>query len=224
MFGIPQGNTVRLFAILLLFCQLAWGLGVNVTITNLTRGITFAPLLIVVHAQTNQLFKVGQKSSYEMQIMAEKGDISELVLRTGNSAQFHSNPANGMLGAGKSTGGSIRYIKESNTHLSIVGMMLPTNDAFVGLGSVKIPTEVGTYVYYAKAYDAGTEANDELASSISNFATGRDGTGLNVATEGFIHIHRGVVGDTNAHGGISDLDSMRHRWLNPVARVEVVVY
>ena len=215
---------MRLFVVLLLASELLWGLGINVKITNLTRGISFAPLLIVVHTQNNQPFTVGQKSSYEMQVMAEKGDISELVLRTGNSAQFHSNPANGMLGAGKTTGGSIRYIKETNTHLSIVGMMLPTNDAFVGLESIKIPQEVGTYIYYAKAYDAGTEANDELTSSIPNLATGRDGSGFAVATEGFIHIHRGIVGDTNAHGGKSDLDSTRHRWLNPVARVEVVVY
>ena len=49
-------------------------------------------------------------------------------------------------------------------YLSILSMLIPTNDAFVGLDSVKIPTEPGTYTYMLHAYDAGTELNDELNS------------------------------------------------------------
>jgi len=38
-----------------------------------------------------------------------------------------------------------------------------------------------------------------------------------------VHIHRGLLGDTNSAGGISDVDSTIHRWQNPVAKVVVTV-
>jgi hypothetical protein len=38
-----------------------------------------------------------------------------------------------------------------------------------------------------------------------------------------VHVHRGTLGDMNLAGGISDLDSSVHHWLNPVAKVVVTV-
>ena len=38
-----------------------------------------------------------------------------------------------------------------------------------------------------------------------------------------VHIHRNTLGDTDPTGGVSDLDSTVHRWLNPVVRVVVTV-
>jgi hypothetical protein len=38
-----------------------------------------------------------------------------------------------------------------------------------------------------------------------------------------VHVHRGIVGDHNLEGGLSDLDSGIHRWLNPVAEVIIEV-
>jgi phosphoketolase len=87
------------------------------------------------------------------------------------------------------------------------------------------------------AYDAGTEANNELLGAVDagvpgnagvpGAPGGRAGTGGTGAagadTNQRIHIHRGVLGDTNATGGVSDLDSRVHRWLNPVARIVVNV-
>jgi len=52
-------------------------------------------------------------------------------------------------------------------------------------------------------------------------ATG--GTGVVADIEGFVHIHRGVLGDNNTTGGLSDLKSTKHRWLNPVARAIITV-
>jgi len=114
-------------------------------------------------------------------------------------------------------------------------MMLPTNDGFVGLDSQRIPRWPGTYRYFLYGYDAGTEANDELITG--GGALGAPGIpfdpGENEGTEGSgaidfdanetVHIHRGVVGDNDPEGGISDLDNAIHRWLNPVAEVIVKV-
>ena len=50
-------------------------------------------------------------------------------------------------------------------------MLIPTNDAFVGMDSIEIPTEPGTYTYYLNAYDAGTDLrqiNAELNGAYSD--------------------------------------------------------
>ncbi|MFT6639349.1 MAG: hypothetical protein ACJAUZ_000339 [Flavobacteriaceae bacterium] len=39
--------------------------------------------------------------------------------------------------------------------------------------------------------------------------------------EGFVHIHRNVLGDHDAEGGSSDINAAVHRLLNPVARITV---
>ena len=123
----------------------------------------------------------------------------------------------------------------ANVLLSIVAMLLPTNDAFAGLNAVSIPTEPGTYAFDVPAYDAGTEANDELltgggapgAAGIPadpGGLAGNGGTGAAAADANpSVHIHRNTLGDTDANGGTSDLDSRVHRWLNPVVRVVITV-
>jgi hypothetical protein len=115
-------------------------------------------------------------------------------------------------------------------------MLLPTNDGFVGLDSAAIPQQKGTYTYVLNGYDAGTEANDELitgggapgAPGIPG-APGMDGGtgGTGVAgpdANPNVHIHRGNIGDTDPLGGMSDVDSSIHRWLNPVATAVVTVH
>ena len=48
-----------------------------------------------------------------------------------------------------------------------------------------------------------------------------NGTGVAADVEGFVHIHRNVLGDTSATDGVSDIDATVHRWLNPVASVTI---
>lgn len=57
-------------------------------------------------------------------------------------------------------------------------MLIPTNDAFVGMDSIAIPTEPGTYTYYLNAYDAGTELNDELNSARTDIVEAETGNAL----------------------------------------------
>ena len=123
----------------------------------------------------------------------------------------------------------------SNDALSVVAMLLPTNDAFAGLNSVNIPMAAGTYEFLLPAFDSGTEANDELvtgggAPGVAGIPadpgglTGTGGTGAATTDANTtVHIHRNTLGDTDATGGSSDLDSRVHRWLNPVVRVVVTV-
>lgn len=197
---------------------------ISVKITNLTKGISFTPILVAAHPSTSGTFTSGEAASAEIEAMAEGGDISGLVTQLGTNTQFDNNPAGGLLTAGQNTTSEIIDLTTDNTNLTILSMMLPTNDAFIALNNIEIPTKAGTYTYYLNAYDAGTEANDELEASIPGPAlTQSGGTGVTTTAEGFIHIHRGTLGDDNTTGGVSDLDPTLHRWLNPVAKVELTV-
>ncbi|WP_448547211.1 spondin domain-containing protein [Thalassotalea fusca] len=207
----------------------------EITVTNLTQGIYYTPILIAAHNTDIDMFTVGEAASNELQAMAEGGDISGLsTLVTAGNADIVENPAGGLLAPASSTTTTLNTM-EGNTHLSLVSMMLPTNDGFIGLDSWMIPSESGTYSFTLSAYDAGTEANDEIingggAPGVAGIpiAPGNDagagGAGVTSMEENtMIHVHRGNLGDDDLSGGKSDLDNTVHRWLNPVARVTVVV-
>jgi len=196
---------------------------IEVKITNLTKGISFTPLLVSAHNASAKLFMGGTPASANLQAMAEGGDISGLVSDlNATNADIVQNPADGLLAAGATTTAELNTTI-GNDYLSVVAMMLPTNDGFIGLNGIKIPTTAGTYRYTLNAYDAGTEANDELASHIPALATGSGATGINTTAEGFVHIHRGNIGDFDSAGGVSDLNAQTDRFLNPVASVVITV-
>lgn len=207
----------------------------EIKVTNLTQGIYFTPLIIAAHTDDANMYQVGMAASTELQAIAEGGDISGMSTLLGSiSADVVENPAAGLLAPGASTE-TMLMSADSNTVLSLVSMLLPTNDGFVGLDSWTIPEEAGTYTMYLKAYDSGTEANDEIvngggapgAAGIPMDPAMNNGTGAMGVTDmeetQVVHVHRGVLGDTDSAGGYSDLDSTKHRWLNPVAKVTITV-
>jgi len=225
-----------LVAMALLSGHAATAADFNVRIVNLSNGIWFTPFLVAAHPADTSLFAVGQPASANLQAMAEGGDISGLVTDLqGLGATIAENPAGGLLAPATSTDADLNTDGTSNVLLTVVAMLLPTNDAFAGLNSVTVPTVPGTYDFDVPAYDAGTEANDELLTGggapgvpgipadpgglAGTGGTGAATTDANTA----VHIHRNVLGDTNPTGGPSDLDSTVHRWLNPIVRVIVTV-
>lgn len=206
----------------------------DITVTNLTQGLYYTPILITAHDASTSLYSVGEMASPELQMMAEGGALTGLLeILESTSADVVDNPAAGLLAPGMSTSVSFST-DDSNMYLSVTAMLLPTNDGFLGVDSWPIPTEPGTYTIEVNGYDAGTEANDEIvngggAPGVAGIpgAPGGSGTGgTGVTTEEsntYIHVHRGSLGDDDATGGKSDLDNTVHRWLNPVALVTVTV-
>lgn len=214
----------------------------DVSVFNLTNGNHFTPLLLTAHDHDTHLFEVGSAASLPIEHMAECGHLDPLLATTevgAEDADTIANPAGGFLAPGASVTTSLTT---TETHLSLVAMVLPTNDAFVGLDSLHVPTDAGTYTYYLNAYDAGTEGNDEVLSTSGTCSytdTGTmpgapggdaDSNATGVVTPGSddnnsnIHIHRGVLGDATATGtGDSDLVSTIHRWQNPVAKIVITV-
>lgn len=228
--------SITLAAGLAMASSSAFAADLELSIQNLTPGMYFTPLLVVAHTPEANLFEVGETATSELQAMAEGGDISGLSsIGESVNANTVANPAGGLLAPSTSTTASFSN-DDGNSVLSIVAMMLPTNDGFVGLSNWVIPTEAGTYTVYLNAYDAGTEANDELrgggASGTPGMPVpppldpllGNGGNGVATSiTSDKVHIHPGNIGDNDASGGSSDVSNQIHRWLNPVAKVTITV-
>jgi len=208
----------------------------TIEIQNLTQGLYFTPIAAVAHNPESSLFEVGEMASSELQMMAEGGSLDGIsTIATAISADVLANPAGGLLAPTMKASGSL-MTAEGNTVLSVVAMILPSNDGFIGLDNWTIPTEAGTYTIYLNAYDAGTEANDELrgggAPGVPGMPVppplepllGNGGSGMAGAdSTAVVHIHRGNIGDDSMDSGKSDVTNTVHRWLNPVAKVTVTV-
>lgn len=208
----------------------------SITVTNLTQGLHFTPVISAAHTMDSHIFMSGMMASSELQAMAEGGDISGLAsLLINADANVNENPAMGLLAPTMSASFSLTN-DSANTHLSLAAMVLPSNDGFVGLDSWAIPEAAGTYTVYLNAYDAGTEANDEIRGSGApgeagmpvppplDASIGMNGTGVTMTeSNDKIHIHRGNLGDDNMTSGKSDISNTVQRWLNPVAKLTITV-
>jgi hypothetical protein len=214
--------------------QNAMAADLTIAVQNLTQGIYFTPVLAIAHSPDNSLFEVGVAAIPELQEMAEGGSLAGLAT-IGDAISANYANVDGLTVPG-ATNSIMLTNADGNSVLSIVGMILPSNDGFIGLDNWTIPTEAGTYTIYLNAYDAGTEANDEIrGSGASGMAgmpvppplepiLGTGGAGVTTTeTNATVHIHRGSIGDDSADGGQSDIVNSVHRWLNPVAKVTVTV-
>ncbi|MGH1541484.1 MAG: spondin domain-containing protein [Arenicella sp.] len=184
----------------------------EVTITNLTYNQVFAPALVVSHRRSIALFEEGEPASEGIAIMAEGGDVSAIVDSVdGDNRVRGAGVSAGPLMPGKST--TVTVPVNRGGRLSVVSMLVNTNDAFLALNSVRAPRHGRTVTLYAAAYDAGTEINDELCGNIPGPACGGEGFS-SVDGEGFIHIHRGFH-------GVGDLAAAAYDWRNPVAKITI---
>lgn len=165
-------------ALTLLSSGAAHAVELTVSITNLTQGMLFTSRLLIAHTDTVDIFEPGTPASEGLTAVAEGGDTSILsaALDTDFASDQTNQPFGGPLAAAST---SANYQFETNDHplLSLVTMLIPTNDAFAGLDGWEIPTVPGTYTVTLNAYDSGTEANDEVNSGNSTL-TGPGGVAL----------------------------------------------
>ena len=190
----------------------------EVTVTNLTGKQQFTPLLLVTHRPELSLFSLGQPASPELTTLAEEGNVAPL--RAVLQAHRHVSATvagNSLLNPGNSVTFQIQG-HPGRDRLSLAAMLIPTNDAFVALDGVDLPHPGRSVTLTAVAYDAGSEVNDELCSSIPGpmfVECGGSGGGAKVGGgEGFVHVHRGMHGIGNFKP--SDRD-----WRNPVAEIRI---
>lgn len=190
----------------------------EVTITNLTRGQQFTPILVASHREGVQLFALGHPASSELATLAEEGNTGPLTSVLRGLAEVRDvTSSSGLLDPGH----AVTVTVEGGAgfdHLSVAAMLIPTNDGFFALNGVAGPRGNQTLTLFSPAYDAGSERNDELCASIPGpFFTECGGPGGGAKAgggEGFVHIHAGIH-------GIGNLNAAQRDWRNPVAEITI---
>jgi hypothetical protein len=206
----------------------------RVTITNLTGGQPFTPPVVALHNAGVDVFTVGEPASFEVKEIAENGNSAPLLGVLGSQkgvADFAEGATGPLVPPG--TPGDAMFDQSVEFELtpapgarflSVVSMLICTNDGFSGVDALPIPGTVGqTVTRMADAYDAGTEANTEdlrdMVPPCQDLigVTGGPGTGQSdpaLAQNSVIQHHPGITGRR-------DLLPEVHGWTNPVMRIEV---
>ena len=190
-----------------------------VTITNITSGQSFTPVIVATHKPGVAFFELGAAPSADLADLAEGGATDGLqmtldsmpddVMETATSGL--TPDGNPLIDPGESVTVMISGSRHFN-RLSLAGMLLPTNDSFVAIDSIALPNRSSASL--ALAYDAGSEMNDELCVSIPGPHCGGAPFSAGLA-EGYVHISRGISGE-------GDLSASSYDWRNPVAKVSIV--
>jgi hypothetical protein len=191
----------------------------EVTITNLTRGQQFTPILVASHKKGVRHFELGTPASSQLATLAEEGDTTPLAnLLSGMPEVKDVVTGTGLTDPGGSVTLTVKTRGRFN-HLSIAAMLIPTNDGFFALNEVKGQKGRHVLTLFSPTYDAGSERNDELCASIPGpFFTECKGPGggakVEGGEEGYVHIHAGIH-------GIGDLAADERDWRNPVAKITI---
>lgn len=203
----------------------------DITINNLTSGQPLTPPVVATHRRPVDLFEVGDPASFEVQEIAENGNVTPLADALGADKHvFESKVVPSPIGPGPilHNGGTLTFQITASPpakYLSFVSMLICTNDGFTGLDSQRLPKKVGDSVTVSTAaYDAGTEINTEDFANIVppcqglvGVMSGDAGTGTSepaLAEGGVITSHSGVLGGVDLVPGV-------HGWTDPVASVVI---
>ena len=184
----------------------------EVTVTNITKGATFTPVMVATTKKGHTFFRLGEAASDELETIAETGNPGPLQasLDAFDSTNSSFLP---FLGPGESvtqvvaTAGPYRYI-------SIAAMLIPTNDLFFAVNGIAGPKGNKSITVTSPAYDAGTELNDELCVSLPGPGCGTDPGPVSDNGEGYVYIANGIR-------GVGDLDADDLDWRNPVAMIRI---
>lgn len=186
----------------------------QITLTNLTPGQPIAPLMAATHRPGISFFKPGKAASPELASLAEAGDGKPLATRLMTQPGYRDARVATMgTPPGKTT--TLTVTAEPGTdRLSLGAMLGNTNDAFIALRDVKLPSGGKAVTYLADAYDAGSETNDESCNTVPGPACGGMALSPDDQGEGFVHIHNGIH-------GVGGLSAATYDWRNPTAQIVI---
>lgn len=194
----------------------------TVTYRNLTGGQYLTPPNFAAHGRDVEVFHVGSTASAGVQAVAENGGVPVLAAELSAALDATGLGISGVGGTGPvGPGGEVEFsFTTDEDHLSIVSMIVCTNDGFAGLDTWKLPTEDGaSKTTRLRGFDAGTEINTEADTDIVPAPFCADpalGTGVSnpdLAENGKILPHRGIL-------GVGDFDAS-YDWQGRVAEVTV---
>lgn len=205
----------------------------RVTVTNLTRGQPFTPPAVAIHRPDVEVFAVGDPANEPTRQLAENGNLDPLLslVEGTNSIRGAAVGSQPLVPEDDPANTGLPYYTElrlsadaSAKYLTVVSMLIATNDGIVGLDTVELPEAVNeSRTYYANGYDVGTEQNTErfedLVPPAKTLILGgqAEGTGESnpaIAEDDVIRPHPGIQGTGNLPPSVYD-------WREPAAVVQV---
>jgi hypothetical protein len=206
----------------------------EVKVVNVNRGAQWlTPPVVAVHDRSVDVFTRGQRASLGVAQIAENGNVDPLVNSLTDahgvaSVEVAVSADEPPLAPGEETTVTLTGSWRAN-RLSLVSMLICTNDGFTGLDGVQLPARVGqSRSFYGQDLDAGSERNTEDFVDLVppcqalNGVTdddGAPGTGMSdpaLAEGSVVRNHRGVA-------GLADLTAEAHGWDTRRPIIEVVV-
>ena len=184
----------------------------EVTITNLSKSSALTPIMVAAHHSKVKIFELGKQPSEALVVLAETGNSSNLTAAY-NGQNDQVVLTSGQLRAGESVTLKFDNIAK-NSRFSLASMGLPTNDAFIAVQSVRLPSWKQQRTIRLTAYDAGSETNDESCNNIPGPTCGGAALSPNDTGEGYVYVHSGIH-------GIADLSASQYTWQNPIAIVTI---
>ncbi len=183
----------------------------EITLTNLTQGVVLTPPIFALSKHEIVVFEPGTPASSALERLAEGGHSDELrtaweevgiqdVIQTTEAVM----PGSTMTVQLKGT---------PSSRLNLASMLLPTNDGFVAVNGRRVANGFATRIIDLRAYDSGTELNDEVCTNIPGPQCA--GAGFDEADgEGHVAPHAGIHGE-------GELSRRTYNWGNPVARITI---
>jgi len=179
----------------------------RVEFTNTTSGQYFTPPNFAGHSQRVDVFEPGEEASPGVQAVAENGATTVLADELTEAVDDSSLGVSGVGGEEPIAPGetvTFEFTTENN-YLSIVSMIICTNDGFGGIDSERLPSEDGeSETFGVQDYDAGTEVNTELRSDIVGAPFCGDGEGSGESDPDLAE--DGVITRHGTLRGVGDLD------------------
>ena len=199
----------------------------RITTTNLTNAQTMSPVAVIMHNSGFNNFIDGEPASLAVETLAEGGDNSQVLSEAAAATQYISSGSTTGPVAPSTIGEPVTLDvptdQLSDLRLSVMTMLIRTNDGFTGLNASDISNmEVGSSrSFSAPTWDAGTELDDEAGVNIP----GTGGEGFNATRNDRINLvrfHNGVVTNASPTFGLATSDLVEaDRFLNPTSRITV---
>jgi Spondin_N len=190
----------------------------RVTVQNLTPpgpgapgSQPLSPPLFVVHSSRADVWSVGDIASHGVAAIAEDADNSvlESALPQVHGVKSVATGAGGPIPSGTTRTYTVETRGRFN-RLSLLMMLVNTNDAFTGLDSLRLRGH-GTNLV-TMAYDAGSERNNELKRYIPGPCCGN--AFVREPEGNLIRMHEGITGRGELHPA-------KYDWEGPVARITI---
>ena len=191
------------------------------TVKNLTHSQPLSPIGIVIHTDAFAAWSIGESASVALEELAE-GGANDNFIALDDSGKLESASGTGLLMSGSSETIEVSVAgNRDSLELSLATMLVNTNDAFAGvtgLDLAELDMDESIEVVLP-VYDAGTEENDELVSTIPG--QGGEGFSSDRTDLNKVARHPGVSGSDLADVEAPTTLTSAHRFDGPVARLTV---